>query len=518
MPGMDSPRSEAPSHPDLKVKEWESPSSKIRKTYLFSGISPEADVRCYNNTIQGMERALKERLFYIPDGNGGWTPKPSHAPGVVLDKMQRFLADMKPLSSYTHPWTREQFSDSYTGQKKERYHRATKQLNQSGLTAKDCELKFFMKFETFNLSTKPNPSPRGINPPDDKYLVEFGRYIKPVEKKIYDDVETLFGYKVIVKGLNQEERGLLIHESWTSFSDPVCVALDASKFEQSVSAECIEFEKQLYSRYYPGDKHFKWMIEKQKSFRGRARSQNGSLSFKISGVRASGMNNTALGNCVISAGFLYDIRARLKSVDKKFDFRAHVDGDDVIVVMERRHFGMFSQFSKPYYQEASFRMKFEEPVDLIEHIDFCQSRPIFDGVKYLMVRNVVASLSKDAVSKKPLDNKKIFEKWSAAVGQGGISCTGGIPIQQNFYQCLLRASNGAKPLENDPLQRSARFKTANMNRTITSVSPETRASYWLAFGIEPDAQILIEEFYDNFSICQEVDSQRYQRHVLLPWG
>lgn len=465
-----------------------------------------------------MARALKERLFYIPDGSGGWMAKPTHAPGVIHGKMSAFLTAMKPLSSYTHPWTREQFSDSYVGQKKNRYHKAALKLNQDGLLAKDCDLKFFMKFETFNEQTKPNPSPRGINPPDDKYLVEFGRYIKPIEKKVYSAVEMLFGYPVIVKGLNQAERGLLIYQSWTSFSDPICVAMDASKFEQSVSAECIEFERDLYMQYYPGDKLFKYMMNRQRRYTGKARSQDGCLSFKIGGVRASGMNNTALGNCVISAGFLYDVSNILKGKDKTFNFKAHVDGDDVIVIMERRHYCLFSGFVPDYYKEASFRMKIENPVDILEHIDFCQSRPVFDGENYLMVRNVRASLAKDSVSKKPLDSKKIFEKWSAAVGLGGVSCTSGIPVHAAFYGCILRSSNGAKPLENDPLQRSNRYKTRNMNRQQKHISPATRCSYWLAFGIEPDAQLSIENFYDNFLVTHVVDRQLHEENVLLPWG
>lgn len=465
-----------------------------------------------------MERALKERLFYIPDGSGGWLNKPTHDEGVIMDKMRPFLEAMKPLSAYTHPWTREEFSLSYTGQKQNRYLRASEQLNRDGLRPRDCDLKFFMKFETFNNMTKPDPSPRGINPPDDKYLVEFGRYIKPIEKLVYKNVASLFGYDVIVKGMNQQDRGALIYQSWTSFHDPVAVMLDASKFEQSVSTECIDFESLLYSEYYKGDKLFKYMMRKQRKYRGKARSTDGSLSFKVEGVRASGMNNTALGNCVISAGFLFDIRRELRENDKTFDFRAHVDGDDVVVIMSKRHCERFRSFAKPYYLEASFRMKMESTVDVIEHIDFCQSRPVFDGDNYVMIRNMKASLAKDAVSKKPLTSGKIFQKWGAAVGQGGMSCTGGIPVHQAYYNCILRSSKGSKPLLNDPLQRSARYKTMGMTRAYAKVTPEARCSYWLAFGITPDAQECVEKELDCYNIEFGVPTQHLIKHLVLPWG
>lgn len=510
---MDSRESDAPDHPDLKVKRWETISSKIRKTYLYSGISPVSDVKCYNNTISGMERALKERLFYIPDPVEGWRLKPSHALGVVTEKMASFLSAMAPISSYTHPWTREAFANSYTGQKKNRYLRAASQLNNDALRPVDANLKFFMKLECY-LELK---SPRGINPPSDRYLVELGRYIKPLEKKIYKDVETLFGYKVIVKGLNQTDRGKLIGQSWASFSDPVAIMLDASKFEQSVSSECIDFESNLYNLYYR-DPLLRFMMRLQRSYHGRARSSDGCLSFKIEGVRASGMNNTALGNCVISAGFLWDIQEKLCVKDPSFKMRAHADGDDVVVILSRRHAKLFRDYSKPYYAEASFRMKMEATVDIIEHIDFCQSRPVFDGEHYVMLRNMKTSLSKDAVSKKPLDNEKVFLKWSAAVGMGGVACCGGMPVHQSFYNCILRASKGAKPLENDPLQRSMRHKTRGMTRTYREILPVTRCSYWLAFGIEPDAQISIETCLDNHNIVFGESSDNIVRHLTLPWG
>lgn len=518
VPGMDSPCSSAPDHPDLKVHRQGSHSNKSRKTYLFEGISPQADVRCYNNTISGMERAIKERLLFIPSGDGGWLNKPEHAPGAVLDKLISFIASMKPLSVYTHPWDRAAFAYSYVGQKQKRYLRAAEQLNQDGLLSKDCNLKFFMKFETFNLQTKPNPSPRGINPPDDKYLVEFGRYIKPIEKKVYAAVETLFGYNVIVKGLNQASRGSLIKESWDKFARPVCVMLDASKFEQSVSAECIEFESRIYQAYYPGDKLLKYMMERQKNYKGKARSADGNLSFVVSGVRASGMNNTALGNCLISSGFLFDIRKKLRAIDNTFEFRAHVDGDDVIAIMSECHVELFRRFSMPYYKEAGFRMKMEDTVNVLEHIDFCQSRPVFDGTDHIMVRNMKASLAKDAVSKKPLDSERIFRKWSAAVGMGGISSTGGFPVHQSYYECILRASKGARPLENDPVQRGMYRKTQGMTRVRRDVKPEARCSYWLAFGIEPDAQIAIEEYYNSWEIEYSVSEGQQLRYPTLPWG
>jgi len=457
-----------------------------------------------------MERALKERLFYIPAGDQ-WVPRPTHECGAVLSMLSRPMEALRKFARKTHPMDRLEYSLNYSGQKQVRYLKATESLNRTGILRKHGDLKFFMKFEAYNLTAKSNPSPRGINPPSDEYLVELGRYIKPIEKRIYKALRDLFGFTVVLKGYNNQTRGKIISEYWREFDNPAGLAADASKFEQSVSAECIEVEKLVYSQYY-SDGVVEKLMGWQKQYKGKGSTTDGYLSFKIGGVRASGMPNTALGNCLLSclmAHRLFQILAISK-------YRFVCDGDDVHFIMEQRDVDRFRDYAKSYYHDLGFRMKMEKTVNVLEHIDFCQSRPVKVNGTYMMVRNVINALSKDSLSKKPLDNRKIFERWVSAVGQGGLSMTGGIPIMQEFYMAYIRSSNGAAPLVGDPVQADY-DRGPKMFRTYEPVAEETRYSFWLAFGIFPDHQRAIESYYREFSLEFGVNEEELVDYPKLPW-
>jgi len=239
--------SEFPYHPDLKVTETGG-QTKVRRTYLVAGLAANGRYQAYNNTIRGMARAVNERLFYVKI-NGQPVEPPNPEVGIFDRRMREFSDKLDKLSTFSHPMSREAFASCFHGRKKERYETACEVLGIYGIRKKDAHLKFFMKFETYDFVAKPNPVPRGINPRSDQYLVEFGRYIRPIEKLMYRNIASVFGYTVVMKGLNQAQRGKLIHEHWTSFRRPRGIMIDASRFEQSVLEQALRWTHGRYSQY-----------------------------------------------------------------------------------------------------------------------------------------------------------------------------------------------------------------------------------------------------------------------------
>jgi len=162
-----------------------------------------------------------------------------------------------------------------------------------------------------------------------------------------------------------------------------------------------------------------------------------------------------------------------------------------------------------------FSMTVEDPVYELEHVVFCQCQPVFDGHKYVMVRDPRTAISKDCVAIKPLDNMKVYQSWCSAVGHGGISLTGGIPVWQNFYQTFVRASNGAKQLIDSTLEGGLQMMSRGMLREMDRVDDHCRLSFWRAFGVTPESQLAIEDIYDahktDYLIRNDGD-----RFVLLP--
>jgi hypothetical protein len=465
-------------------------TTKRRALSAITGMSPGHSYCAYNNTIDGMERAVKERLFYISE-NGKFSFPPLPRAGVFDRVVEEFEKVMKRRAVYVKPMDMLDFSNVFSGHKKQRYLLATKALQIEGIRERDANTKYFMKFETTNWTEKPDPPPRGINPRSDKYLVALGIYIRPIEKLIYKAVEETFGYKVVLKGMNHKERGEIISQYWSEFRKPVAVAMDASRFEQSVSQDVLKFESRVYSAYFPGDKHFLKLMRWQLETKGRARAPDGKLSFTVTGMRMSGDPNTSSGNCVGNSAMQFSF-VKFLGITKH---RVFLDGDDSVIIIENDDLAKVQKYAKQYFLNLGFRMKVEEPAHILEKIVFCGSSPINVDGHYVMVRNPSKSLSKDVMSKTSLLSKTTFHRWCAAVGQGGCSLNSGIPIQHAFYSSLARAGTGYVPFKMDeysPL--SCRGKSTPV------VSGSTRYSYFKAFGISPDAQVDLENYYKSFDL------------------
>jgi len=481
--------------PGLKVTKRLGKATKARMTYLISGVNPKTSFLAYNSTIIGMERAIIERLLLIRE-DGEWQTPPTPLPNLFDQRLRKFTELLDGYSTRNHPLELEAFANCYHGPRKVRYLKAAAVLRDRDIRAEDAILKFFLKFETYDFIEKPNPSPRGINPRSDEYLCSLGAYLHPIEKKVYRNISKVFGYPVVMKGYNQSDRGKLIEEYWTDVDDCVGISIDASRFEQSVGVKALRWEHARYQKYYKGDAKLRKLLSWQIYNRGRASAPDGHLSYRVDGRRMSGDKNTALGNCHISSALAYAFLDSLGLSVKQY--RVFCDGDDCVLFISRRYLPEVMSKLPGWYREMGFRMKVEKPAYMLEHVDFCQSRPVWTPDGYLMVRTPERALSKDSVSKKPLDTIKTYKRWIAAVGQGGLSMTGGIPCCQAFYSCLVRGSEGAQPLNNDPsLTDFFQYKVQGMNRKETEVHERTRSSFTLAFNVSPRAQRSIESYYQK---------------------
>jgi hypothetical protein len=308
--------------------------------------------------------------------------------------------------------------------------------------------------------------------------------------------------------LNAQQRGKLVARKWNRFRTPVAVGLDASRFDQHVSVDALRWEHSIY-RLMNNDPEFAELLSWQIRNKGFGSARDGKVKYKVSGCRMSGDMNTALGNCLLMSSMVY---AYLQHKGVKGSLIN--DGDDCVVFMEKRDLLRFSEGLDAWFTEMGFTMKVEDPVDVLEQVEFCQCRPIWTEDGYLMVRNVRQSLAKDSISLKPLDNFKVFEKWCFEVGGCGLSLTGGIPIVSHFYKCLQRASHGRSSgrLGYDPVfETGMRMMAKGMSRELCDkIHPKTRFSFYLAFGIQPDNQVLWEEYYDAYALQYTVAEPIYE--------
>jgi len=480
------------------VRRFKGQQPKRKSTYCFTGVAGGNDFGVYNNSINALERGVKERVLMICVDNTWVRPfRPSEQDFASC--IGSFSKKFKRNVKFTTPMTPVAYAMTFRSRKQTRYLNASKLNETYGFNDKFADLSTFMKhekllFETY-LKVSKDPAPRIIQPRDDRYLVETGRYIKPIEKLIYKNIDDIFGSHTVFKTYNMQQRGNMLHEKWLKYMHPVALGVDASKFDRHVSSSALKWEAGNYSYYYPCDKYLKRLMKLQRNNTGRARAADGRLKYTNKHGRASGDSNTSCGNVLIMCGIIYGY---FESVGLKADLIN--DGDDCVIICEKSDMYKFDQLANWFYR-AGFIIVIEPPVYVFEQIEFCQSQPVFDSDGgYTMVRKPRLSISKDAVALKPLDNLFIKRMWMAAIGDGGLALTSGIPVLQEYYSMYKRNSCGAKPLH-DPTMDGGFFRLSmGMKRSITPPSDQSRLSFWLAFGITPQEQLALESHYSNTTL------------------
>jgi len=476
---------------------------KPKATFCFTGVSSGGNYSVYNNSVDTIEKALKERVFLVCE-KGKWrTPfRPSVA--QFRSKTNLFTHRFSKEARYTTPMKAEAFAQLYQGRKRTLLEKAIEANNKWGFTDKSAIVRAFVKHEKYLFSRSKIPIPRLIQPRDHRYIVETGRYIKPIEKLIYKGIDTVFKSKTVFKGLNMEDRGNLLKTKWDRFKRPVAVGLDASKFDRHVSNAALFWEHSVYMKFYPGDRYFKHLMSLQRKNVGRAQLPDGSVSYETIHNRMSGDSNTSLGNVLIMCALIYDYL-----MTKGINAELANDGDDCQLILESDDLGLLGDIEL-WFRDAGFILVTETPVYVFEHIEFCQSKPImnYEG-GYTMVRDVRKSLGKDAVALKPLDNANIKKMWLAAVGEGGMALTSGMPVVQSYYQMFKRNSQGAKVLKDITLDGGFFRLSKGMSSTFREPTPQTRLSFWLAFGINPVQQYALEAYYDALTLTEGTLEDRY---------
>ena len=468
-------------------------SSKTRKVTLIDKVSTDLNLGVHNSNIRNLERGVLERVFFVNKG-GKFVPPPRPSPGALYVKLHQFKSQLVRRLPPTTPIRYEEFPSLYWGRKKTIYQNAVDSLNREDVKATDAIIKCFVKAEKINFSAKKDPAPRIISPRTPRYNVAVGCYLKPVEHVLYKCIGEVFGSPTISKGMNVKEVATLLEQKWGKFQHPVAVGLDASRFDQHVSREALQWEHSIYNNWYNQDKKLGWLLSLQLRNKCRGYTPDGKLKYTTDGTRMTGDMNTAMGNCLIMCALVYSFAREMNIPIELIN-----NGDDCVVIMSQDYLKKFLEPLEKWFIEMGFTMKVENPVYHLEGIEFCQMHPVFDGKDYIMVRNPKIAIAKDSISIKPLISEKLFKKWLGAVGEGGLSLTGGIPVMQEFYCCLERASSGLR-LRNDPTMDTGWWHlTRGMARKYQPVSQRARFSFYLAFGVTPDMQIEIEKYYKSFT-------------------
>lgn len=477
---------------DTRLLVRKTGNDRGRYVEMYSSASSNVEWYIPNNSIVNLSEGVLKRVLLEKQADG-YAPLPPLTSGA-LACLSQFRAQLVKRVVPTPIRSREAVVASYTGRKRQRYQRALDTLAVRKPKASDSYIGAFLKLE----KSKKDFVPRIVSPRKPTFNLQLLQHLQEMEHKIYYAHTDLFGDVTIFKGLNAQEQGEAIHRKWSRFTSPVAVGFDASKFDQHVRKEMLQYEHSIYlacvSRHNRAN--LRWLLEQQLVNKVRGNARDGWLRYTVQGSRMSGDVNTSLGNCIIMCAMVWSF-CRSRGILK---FELCNNGDDCVLIVEKSQLHLVGGFAE-YAGRLGFPMVVEKPVYVLEQIEFCQTHPVLVDGSYVMCRDPMKSMSKDVITLIPLHAVKPRKRWVKNVGEAGLSLTGGIPVMQSFYQCLIRSAGNVKRLADKQQDRGGLFwLSKRMSRHASIPSTETRFSFWRAFGIDPAMQMQLETYYDNLLI------------------
>lgn len=450
------------------------------------GLGTGLNFGVHSACLMNLARGLVERVFHIatPEGLGS-VPQPKEGVFKRLSSIRQRLVD---ATCRTPIVERDEYPQLYTGRKRGIYERAVDSLAREAVRRRDAFVNTFIKAEKVNLSKKADPAPRVIQPRTPRYNVEVGRYLKLLEKSVFRAFRKVFGYPVVLKGLNACEVAAAMRDSWETFSSPVAVGLDASRFDQHVSRAALEWEHSVYNMVYR-DANLARLLSWQLMNVGFAFVEGHRVDYTVEGKRMSGDINTGLGNCLLmSCMVIAYCEAR------GIKHRLANNGDDCVLMVEQGDLSQLDGLDK-WMLDFGFTLTREVPVRVFEQIEFCQAQPVFTSSGWRMVRNPLVSMSKDMVSLHGWGSEDEVRYWLHSIGSCGLSLTRGVPVLSAWYGRLVELGTPGSEGWVDNIGRSGMWYMARGVNAADDISTEARVSFWRAFGLVPDLQEALEAEY-----------------------
>jgi hypothetical protein len=469
---------------------------KERVVYVLGGVGNEDRTLCTNAAdVMTTCAAIAERMIYAKI-SGNLYRRAGRSKEYYDDLLGDFRNRVVKAAGRTfHPVTPDEFVESYTGRKRTIYASYLDDYTETGVRAIHAHFKAFMKVE----KVPTNKSPRTIQPRSPIFNIGLGRYLKHSEKPIFRAIAKVFGQRYVVfKGLNANQMGEELEGLWSKYRRPVAVGLDASRFDASVDAGLLQHEHGLYNTLFRS-KDLARILRMQVNNKGVAYCHDGKIKYSVHGGRGSGDMNTSLGNSYIMCAIVW---SWLKSCGVKASLVNN--GDDCVVIMEDDDLTQFQGGFAEYALSCGFRMVVEEPVYELEQIEFCQTHPVCVDNQWRMVRNYNSAREKDSMCLFPLTGRGALESWLYAVGECGLALTSGVPVMQEMYTAFMRSGKPSKMGEAVFMQGGARMMSRDMEAKRVAVSDDTRVSFYLAFGVTPDEQVAMEEYYRTWEVTSVV--------------
>lgn len=461
-----------------------------------------------DNHINNVCHSLKTRVLSIVDSCSG------ELKGRLLDTEVTYRSRILPVASrlkniiktlpMCEPMEADEFVSLYTGSKRLRYAKASQNYLTNGLNEDSFRVEAFVKNEKLL-----KDSVRLIQPTSFEVLYATGVYIRPAELPQYFALSKLhkrFRGKTVAKGRNAQQRAEDLLAKWNSFEDPIALGIDGEKFDFHIKSWCKEVECSLIQAHF-SENHYNRIHEAMRPVgphKVTAMTPQGRLKWVTDHGRFSGAYDTSLSNSTQMTMLLV---CYFEHINVKFDL--YLDGDDAVVFMERANYAKTAGISQ-YMLSMGFRITLEGPYYEFPEIEFCHAHPIrLSDDTAVMVRNYQDSKVKDYTCLLSINRREELCGWLTAIGKCGLSLSSGVPILKQFYTTLLSMGEGVV-MNRDYMKDSGFAQLAQgMKFQELGVTELSRYDFYVAFGISPDEQMVLEKDISPGWVCDMSIENKY---------
>jgi hypothetical protein len=235
------------------------------------------------------------------------------------------------------------------------------------------------------------------------YNAALASYLWQIEHRMFELTHN--GHRWCAKGLDKEQRAVLLLEMSDDYQQPAYVLADHSRFDAHVNSKLLKQEHKVYKKAHRYDPGLQRLLDMQCNNYGRTK---GGIRYRCKGKRMSGDINTALGNSLLNLAMLC---AWLK--DSGVQGNILLDGDDSIVVVEKADLPQLIPIATYMLQ---FGMVTEhEVVHDVSKAEFCQSRIVLGPRGPYFGPNPLKALDKIRRSPMPLDSKQVEEVLRSSI-------------------------------------------------------------------------------------------------------
>jgi len=462
---------------------------KVEQLIPFLQLEGVSQCMAYQGCVRNEFVALNER--HLKE-----VPEPSAAAQSIWEHSFSLLREAYPVHPFKTPLSRQEVIEKSPQNRRNRIRNAFSNIDKNGWSDAYARVKCFTKFETFpdpDSEREMTKAARLIQHRSDEYCYTLARFLKRIEWRVlYKNARGKHaGRRLFAKGMTPAQKGSWVRSAWDCFARPVAVLMDHSAYDSHLTNDKRKWERMFYEEYYPGNKQLKHLLYLQKH--NKCRTRHG-IRYTMDGTMCSGDYNTSLGDNVIN-------QAILLYATRNVDCRILCDGDDSVVVMDQSD---LSLFDSECFAQVGLTTKVEY-ANLIQAVEFCQSRPIQTSVGTVYVRNPNRVLTKTAYTTKTYHGQG-WLRLLKSIGLSELASNRGVPVLQAYAQMLIRIAGPVDHFKHE-VDEILAHRSVKQTFDPATITPEARLDFMLAFDYSPELQIALEETFARTSLpCLPVSS------------